>query len=48
MLRGLNHITLSVSDVERSFEFYTTVFGFEAVARWPKGHICRWVVSGLP
>lgn len=34
---GLNHITLSVSDLDRSFDFYANVLGFEPVARWRRG-----------
>jgi catechol-2,3-dioxygenase len=34
---GLNHITLAVGDVERSFEFCTRLLGFEPVALWDKG-----------
>lgn len=34
---GLNHITLSVRDIDRSFEFYTTILGFAPKAKWDKG-----------
>lgn len=37
MIQGINHITLSISDVERSFAFYTVVLGLQPVAKWPKG-----------
>jgi catechol 2,3-dioxygenase-like lactoylglutathione lyase family enzyme len=37
MIAGINHITLSIKDIERSFVFYTQVLGFRPVARWPKG-----------
>ena len=37
MITGLNHITLSVSELGRSFRFYTDTLGFEPLARWPKG-----------
>ena len=37
MIRGINHITLSVQDIERSFAFYTRVLGLQPIARWPKG-----------
>ena len=37
MVRGLNHITISVKDAGRSFAFYTEVLGLKAVARWPRG-----------
>ncbi|MBI1771110.1 MAG: fosfomycin resistance glutathione transferase [Burkholderiales bacterium] len=34
---GLNHITLSVSDLERSFRFYVDVLGLKPLARWKNG-----------
>jgi catechol 2,3-dioxygenase-like lactoylglutathione lyase family enzyme len=37
MITGINHITLSITDVERSFDFYATVLGFRPIAKWPKG-----------
>jgi catechol 2,3-dioxygenase-like lactoylglutathione lyase family enzyme len=37
MITGINHITLSIRDVESSFSFYNGVLGFRPVARWPKG-----------
>ena len=37
MIRGLNHITLSVGDISRSIDFYTAVLGLKPVARWPEG-----------
>jgi catechol 2,3-dioxygenase-like lactoylglutathione lyase family enzyme len=37
MITGINHITLSIKDVEESFGFYTQVLGFRPVAKWPKG-----------
>ncbi len=37
MISGVNHITLSVRNVEESFAFYTQVLGCRPVARWPKG-----------
>jgi catechol 2,3-dioxygenase-like lactoylglutathione lyase family enzyme len=37
VITGINHITLSIADVERSFEFYTTVLGCRPIAKWPKG-----------
>ncbi|MBD2677183.1 MULTISPECIES: fosfomycin resistance glutathione transferase [Nostoc] len=37
MITGINHITLSVSDLERSFDFYTRILGCQAIAKWKKG-----------
>ena len=37
MVRGINHITLAVRDLETSFVFYTEVLGLRPVARWYRG-----------
>ncbi|MFL1404756.1 fosfomycin resistance glutathione transferase [Marinobacter sp. M1N3S26] len=37
MVNGINHITLAVSDLERSFDFYTNVVGLKPVAKWVRG-----------
>ena len=37
MVSGVNHITLSVSDLDRSFHFYVDLLGLRPVARWYKG-----------
>lgn len=37
MLAGLNHLTLAVSDLERSFGFYTGLLGLRPAARWDAG-----------
>ena len=37
MLTGLNHITLSVSDLHRSFHFYVEILGFKPLAFWDSG-----------
>lgn len=37
MITGLNHVTLSVKDVEESFAFYTQVLGLRPIAKWPRG-----------
>ena len=37
MITGINHITLAITDVERSFAFYTAVLGFQPIAKWPRG-----------
>lgn len=34
---GLNHITLAVTDVQRSLAFYRDVLGFAVRAIWPEG-----------
>ena len=37
MLLSLNHLTLAVSDVDRSFRFYVDTLGFIPQARWQQG-----------
>ncbi len=37
MLTGLNHITLAVSDHERSWRFYVDLLGAQPKARWAQG-----------
>lgn len=37
MITGINHITLSVSDLEKSFDFYTKILGCQAIAKWQRG-----------
>ncbi len=37
MLRGLNHITVAVRDLEKSFEFYVSVLGMKPHAKWARG-----------
>lgn len=37
MLRGLNHITIAVNDLDSSFNFYTQLLGFKPQVRWNKG-----------
>lgn len=37
MITGLNHITIAVSDLSRSIEFYVNVLGFDPQGRWHKG-----------
>ncbi|EOQ66100.1 fosfomycin resistance glutathione transferase FosLL [Acinetobacter pittii] len=36
-LSGLNHLTISVENVDRSFSFYKDVLGFTPRAKWNKG-----------
>lgn len=33
MIKGINHINLSVSDIERSFSFYTNILGFKPLCK---------------
>ena len=37
MLGGFNHLTLAVTDLERSFAFYKDLLGFEPAAIWNTG-----------
>lgn len=37
MLTGLNHLTLAVADLDRSFAFYTDLLGFKPAAIWNAG-----------
>lgn len=37
MITGINHVTLAVRDLERSFRFYTEVLQCRPLARWRSG-----------
>ena len=37
MLKGINHITVAVSNIEHSFGFYTELLGMKAHAKWEFG-----------
>ena len=37
MLTGLNHITIAVSDLERSLDFYINALGFKGYVKWKQG-----------
>lgn len=37
MITGINHITVAVSDVQRSLDFYIDVLGFAGHVVWDKG-----------
>ncbi|MBW4499107.1 MAG: VOC family protein [Scytonema hyalinum WJT4-NPBG1] len=37
MITGINHINISVKDLEESFKFYQEVLGFKPIAKWKKG-----------
>ena len=37
MIAGINHVTLSVSNLEKSFNFYTQILGCKPLAKWKRG-----------
>ena len=37
MISGVNHVTLAVTDLERSLAFYRDVVGLRPRVRWPRG-----------
>ena len=37
MIRGLNHLTLAVRDVDRAVAFYRDVLQFDVARTWPEG-----------
>lgn len=37
MITGINHINLSVADLEKSFQFYAHILGLTPLCKWPKG-----------
>lgn len=37
MIRGLNHVTLAVTDVDRAVRFYRDLLGLELKKTWPGG-----------
>ncbi len=37
MITGLNHITIAVSDLEKSLDFYTNLLGFKGHVKWDRG-----------
>jgi len=36
-IKGINHITLSTNNIEKSFNFYKDVLGFKPLVRWDRG-----------
>ncbi|WDE09366.1 fosfomycin resistance glutathione transferase [Thalassomonas haliotis] len=37
MLEGLNHITIAVSDLAKSFNFYVSILGMKPEVKWETG-----------
>ena len=37
MLKGLNHITIAVSDIAKSFDFYVSTLGMRPEVKWESG-----------
>jgi catechol 2,3-dioxygenase-like lactoylglutathione lyase family enzyme len=37
MINGINHVTFAVSDIPRSFRFYSEVLGLKPILRWKNG-----------
>jgi len=37
MINALNHITLAVKDIDRSFDFYKNILGLKPLAKWNNG-----------
>lgn len=37
MIQGLNHITLAVLDIEKSFQFYKNILQFKPLVKWHAG-----------
>ncbi|MGH1374684.1 MAG: fosfomycin resistance glutathione transferase [Cellvibrionaceae bacterium] len=37
MLKGLNHITIAVSNLDRSFDFYVSLLGMKPEVKWELG-----------
>ena len=37
MIDGVNHVTLAVRDLDRSFPFYVDILGCKPIARWENG-----------
>lgn len=37
MITDMNHITLAVKDIDKSFHFYQDILGLKPLCRWDKG-----------
>ena len=51
MITGINHLTLAVRDLERSFDFYTRGVGLQPIVKWVRGAYLRagddWICLSL-
>lgn len=36
-IKSINHVTLAVKDIEKSFKFYRDILGFTPLVKWDKG-----------
>lgn len=36
-ITNINHITLAITDIDRSFRFYKEILGFKPLVKWDKG-----------
>jgi catechol 2,3-dioxygenase-like lactoylglutathione lyase family enzyme len=37
MITGMNHVTLAVTNIDRSFKFYRDIVGLKPLCRWNNG-----------
>lgn len=37
MITGVNHYTIAITDINRSFDFYRNVLELKPLCKWPKG-----------
>ncbi len=37
MINGINHITLAVKEIDKSFAFYKDILGLKPLVKWDKG-----------
>lgn len=37
MIIGMNHITLAIKDIDKSFAFYRNILGLKPLVKWDKG-----------
>lgn len=46
--RAIDHINMSVSDIEQSVDFYRRVFGFEVVEDYRDAQVDPWAIIAIP